>query len=72
MKQENLIKNALYNTHAKSGASVEYGQGLVVGVMSTLMATEGYGFNKTLAYIVTLLPEGYRVECIPKPWRDKL
>jgi hypothetical protein len=65
------IKDALYNTHQDSGAAESYGQGIVIGIVSVLMAA-GVSFAGAMNTISDNLPSGYRVTCIPPEWRDHL
>ena len=66
-----LIKDALQNTREDSGASTDYGKGIVIGIISAVMSV-GVGFFPAFEVITDNLPEGYRAECIPKEWRDYL
>lgn len=68
----NLIKDALYYTRADSGASVEKAQGVVIGVVSTLMALKRVDFATAIAQVKALLPHTYRIDAIPEAWRDAL
>lgn len=69
---DNLIREALYNLTKESGASVEYGKGILVGVVTATMASNPYGFTEALQKIKSLMPFGYREECIPDTWREQL
>lgn len=67
---DRLLRDCLYNTHPTSGDNVStYGQGIVVGVMSTLMAF-GLTFDEALACVMARLPEGYDENCIPAAWQQ--
>lgn len=66
-----MIKDALYNTHVHSGASVEYGRGVVVGLVAGMMAM-GVTFGEACGYVVRALPNGYREDCIPVGWHRHL
>ena len=68
----NLLKDTLYYTKADSGASVDMAHGVVVGVVSALMADRGRKFSTAMRTVVKCLPSGYRPECIPGPWRECL
>lgn len=61
------LKDALYNTHERSGASAEYAKGIVVGSTSGLMAT-GLSFSDAIILIAEHLPNGYRAYTIPDNW----
>lgn len=66
-KHLSFIRDVLYNTHPKSGSTVDYARGCVVGVVSTLMA---YTNNFKMAFDIMIinLPACYRKECIPECW----
>jgi hypothetical protein len=64
----NLLRDVLVNTHAKSGASVDYGKGVVVAVVSTLMAN-GSSFEAACQTVKECLPPDFRRECIPETWK---
>ncbi len=68
---ETLLKDALYNTHIRSGASVDYGRGIVVGTVAALMATGHFPFMDALDIVSRNLPKDYRIECMPESWLDK-
>ena len=63
-----LIKDALYNLHIASGSTIEYAKGVLVGVVSGLMA-QGLTFMEVANIVGPLLPVDYRRECIPAPWK---
>lgn len=62
------LRDALYNTHPESGASVEYAQGIVVGVVSGMMA-HGQKWQDAWATMYKALPKGFRLDCLPYSWR---
>lgn len=68
---EVMLKDALYNTHWHSGSSVDYGKGVVVGMVAGMMAM-GVSFGQACSYVVRALPVGYREECIPLGWEQGL
>ena len=65
------VRDALYYTHPHGG-SVDLGRGAVIGVTACLMAERGMEFKAAFALVVANLPQGYRVDCIPEPWRELL
>ncbi len=65
--QENIIRDALYNTCQQSGASMDYGRGVVVGLMSGLLAYEMI-FEEAAKLMKSLLPENFRHDTIPRSW----
>lgn len=71
LRRPNLLIDALFNVHTSSGASDDYAHGLVVGVMSTLMAvTEGRDFDELLPIVTKHLPISFRPDRLPEAWRD--
>jgi hypothetical protein len=60
----NYLKDVLYYTHSASGASVERAQGVVIGVLSALMAT-GMDFDKAFHTVQENLPKTLRQDAIP-------
>lgn len=69
LKYEVRLKDALYNLHPSSGADDEYCKGLVVGVVSALMAT-GMTFSDSLRQVANCLPVGTRTigNVFPETW----
>ncbi len=65
---DTLIKDALYYTLEGSGSSVDKATGVIVGIVSVLMA-QGMGFDNALGKVYHLLPKGWRIECMPKEWQ---
>lgn len=69
------IRDALYNVHPKSGASREYGRGIVIGLVAGLMANDvmfhdclrifALALNLTATdltaeHVMDSMPDGYR------------
>lgn len=69
-KMPTMLKDALYNVHTDSGASADYSRGLVVGVVSTIMAMEGVSFETAVSIVRCHLPRGYRPERLPEAFRE--
>ncbi len=61
------LRDALFNTHVNSGASVEYAQGCVVGAVSGLMYY-GQRWQKAWETMYKALPKGFRRDCLPTGW----
>ncbi len=70
MEKINLLADVLYYTRADSGASVEKAQGVVIGAVSVIMGMNNIGFFDALEIVKTNMPEKYRLEAIPKDWRE--
>ena len=68
MKNPNMLKSALYNLHPGS-AKHEYAQGLLVGVVSTLMA-EGMEFQDAMTLAVQHMPKEVMIGAIPAAWHS--
>ncbi len=64
------IKDALYNLREDSGASVEYARGILVGVMSALIAYNGSNFSDAAHTVKGCMPQDYRQECLPETWNN--
>jgi hypothetical protein len=73
--QINFVKDALYNCHPQS-ASREYAKGVLVGLVSGLMAS-GLTFENSISEMrnavrggIFDLEEAHVVECLPPSWFD--
>lgn len=62
--KETILKDALYNLTPGSGAKTDYCRGLIIGIVSALMA-QGKSHIEAAHIIRDNLPKGYRVSCIP-------
>jgi len=69
--KSNLLKDALYYTHKDSGSSVEMAHGVIVGIVSALMA-QGMLYGKAIRIVSECLPEGYRPETMPSAWKEDI
>jgi hypothetical protein len=69
LKSPNLLIDALYNVHTASGASDDYARGLVVGVVSTLMAVTGDSFEEVLPVVVKHIPLSFDPDRLPPAFR---
>jgi len=68
--RENIMRDSLYNMRRDSGASKDYGTGVLVGVVTALMATENINFEQAARRVAKLVPAGARDECFPEGWRE--
>ena len=66
-KFDNLLRDALNYTSPDSGASAEKAQGVVIGVVSTLMA-QGKSYNQALQIVRNHLPNDFHFDTIPNMW----
>ena len=66
----NFIKSALHNLSASEFPKITYCQGIVVGVVSTLMQERGIEFQEAVKIVKSLLPDDYRPQCIPHAWEE--
>jgi hypothetical protein len=69
--ESNLLRDALYVLSPKSGASEQYGRGLVVGVVNTLMSEHGWTFEQALRHVCHRCPHETRIACFPEEWRSR-
>lgn len=67
----NILKDALYYLRSYSGASNDKAEGVLVGVMATLMAT-GLTFEQAAYQIKALLPTEFRTSAIPTVWLEEI
>lgn len=71
MKRYNLLRDALEYTNRHSGASVEKAQGVVIGVVSMIMALEHIDFYDAIEIVKAHMPVSYRLDAIPESWRSE-
>ena len=72
MMNETILRDALYNLTARSGASADYCKGLVVGVVAALMAESGRPYSAVVRDVRALLPVGFRADCLPEAFSADL
>jgi len=68
MKWEVRIADAMHNCDDKSGATNEYCKGMIMGIVSGLMAT-GMRFDTALAKVKEYMPEHNRGVLYPESWK---
>ena len=68
----NFIKDALYNVDPHSGASDDYAQGLVTGVVTTLMAATGLKYDHVIHLVADRLPRSFSLDRIPRAFRKDI
>ena len=66
--KRNLIKDAL--CYLKENVPDEKCQGVVIGIVSALMADRNRGFFVALDIVKECLPAGYRLSGIPVAWQE--
>jgi len=64
---EARVKESLHLLEERSGASLEYAQGSIIGVVSTMQAF-GYNFKDAWREVISYLPNNLRVNAIPTCW----
>jgi len=71
---DSLIKDALYNLHPNSGSDPLYAKGVLVGLVSGLMARSHAKdkFGTVVERIIPLLPDTVMIEAVPESWREVL
>ena len=67
-----ILRDALYNLTARSGASADYCQGLIVGVVAALMAETGRPYAAIIREVRENLPEGFRADYLPEAFSADL
>ena len=65
------LLNCLYNLAPNTGANLDYQRGIIVGMVSALMAS-GKTWRSALAVVKRNLPTDYSVLAFPESWRDDL
>jgi len=70
--QINLLRGALSYAHPISGSSPEKAQGVIVGVVTALMAAKGYKFSEAIRIVRENLPENCTADRLPDAWRAAL
>jgi hypothetical protein len=74
MERNVKLADVLYNMHDKSGATDDYRKGVLVGVVSALVAT-GLDFNQAITQVAFHMPDvGSRLYSgtVPDSWRESL
>jgi hypothetical protein len=66
------LREVLYNTAPKSGATPDYCHGLIVGVVAALMAETGKLYETVIREVAENLPVEYRLDCIPQVFQDDI
>jgi len=71
-EHETLLADALYNVHENSGASDDYSRGVVLGVVSALMAVSGDDFKDIVPIVAKHLPINYKDDRLPtEAWANE-
>jgi hypothetical protein len=70
IKNPTILKDALHNVCVESGASDDYSRGLVVGVVSALMAVTGWSFSDVSLIVANCLPYPFDPNRVPSVFRD--
>ena len=68
---DRVLEDALYNTSIRSGSSVEYARGIVVGIVSGKLH-QGVTFDTAIEAVWQCAPQDYRPECFPDGWLDMI
>ena len=73
MRRRVVLRDCLYNLSQSSGASNEYCKGMLVGLVSGLMA-QGESFNHALRTVAEHMPKSHRAlaDCTPESWVNDL
>jgi hypothetical protein len=62
-----LLRDALYYTRADSGASAVEAKGVIIGLVSGMMA-QGLVYNQCILIIAKNMPMYYRQAALPDAW----
>ena len=68
-----MIKDALHNLSqsiCETNKQIEYGKGILVGVMAGYLAVTDNPFHKGVEFITPLLPKDVNIECFPESWAE--
>jgi hypothetical protein len=68
-----LLKDALHNLSqsiCKNNHQIEYGKGILVGVVAAYLATTGKTFHEAIESITPFLPRDVNIECFPESWSE--
>ena len=68
MNEQINVRDLLHNLDDESGATDEYCRGILVAVVSTIMAYENCSFESAWDEVLKDIPENNRSEAIPKTW----
>jgi hypothetical protein len=73
MRRGVVLRDCLYNLNQSSGASNEYCKGMLVGLVSGLMA-DGDSFNYAIRTVAEHMPKNHRAlaDCTPEYWVNDL
>ena len=63
----NMLKDAAYYTRSDSGATCDKAQGVIIGIVSALMAC-GYTYHAAIGALREALPANYRDGALPPAW----
>jgi hypothetical protein len=70
LKNQTILKDALYNFHPTSGSNPTYNKGLIVGIVSAYMSI-GYTFEDACQLILENLPKENNLDvALPESWID--
>lgn len=65
---DNIIRDVLYYAHPDSGVKLERARGVIIGVVTTLMAERNIQFRPAMEIVVHNLKPGFLWEAIPGAW----
>lgn len=69
MRNPTVLKDALHNLHPESGATNNYCQGLVVGIVAGMMS-RGLTFQTAIKRVAENLPDKARPIIWPPSWKS--
>lgn len=71
MLDPTIMKDALQNLAPGMGSDANYARGILVGIVSGLMAT-GCTFNTAVRYVRENLPRRIMLNTFPASWQDEI
>jgi hypothetical protein len=69
IKHSNILRDGLYNLSPDSGSDTQYNRGIVLGIVSVLMA-EGKSFEESINVVKKHLPKNFHYSQVPPAWAE--
>lgn len=69
IKHPNILRDSLYNLSPDSGSTTQYNRGIVLGIVSLLMA-EGKSFEESINIVKNHLPKDFHYSQVPTAWAE--
>ena len=65
---EKMIKDGLYNLSMDAMTDDKYSQGILVGIVTGIMATTKMNFGEAMEICKNNMPMDIKIHCIPQGW----